>query len=206
MARSFFIILFLLSTPSTLDAKFDPENGMGNLDSSTSDSEWGTDEWITWWENIENLYLQGLEYEGLYWLLRHDLETLGYYEQLLANIEMPPPHPDWSDPPGDPSPPVIIYSIPEMAAHQKGSNHLNYGQMPEEWGPLLEAHGIDPSTIGGWSIPAPPMWVAASIVVLGQTLSDLPGGAKVIGKVLSRAGAIIIVWIELEDEHEEEDE
>lgn len=50
---------------------------------------WADTDWIAWWENIENLYLSGVEYEGLYWLLRHDLELLGYYQEFLTNIEVP---------------------------------------------------------------------------------------------------------------------
>lgn len=170
--------------------------------------DWTDADWENWWANIENLYLSGLENEGLYWLLRHDLELLGQHEEILAEIEIPAPYSGWSGGGADPSPPVYIpYSSGGAARKNISDYEPMYGQMPEEWDQLIIDHGLDPADFQtGYSIPPPPMWVAASMVAMGGILSDVPHpGTRIVGTVMSRGGAVIIVWIILEEEEGDEE-
>lgn len=187
-----FALISLVAVSSNLTAA----EAQSNQNHSTT-SSWTESDWVDWWNNIEDLYLSGLEDEGLYWLLRHDLELLEQYEEILGEVEIPPPYSGWSGGgpgPGDPHPPVDPHS----------SNTPMYGEMPNEWAGLIEAHGLDPSDFGGVGpIPAPPMWVASSIALIGSNLMVIGHpGTKVVGFVMSNAGGIMIIWIQAEDEDE----
>lgn len=75
-------------------------------------------------------------------------------------------------------------------------------------GGLILEHGLDPADFGGVGpIPAPPMWVAASISLAGTNLSQVPHpGTKVVGYVMVNVGGVMIIWVEVEDEGEDDSE
>ncbi len=166
---------------------------------------WTDSDWANWWEKIESLYLDGIEDEGLYWLLRHDLTVLGYYEPILQQVEIPPPYSGWSNP--DPGGPFIPYSTNSTVAEDEYFVPM-YGQMPSEWADLILAHGLNPADFGGAGpIPAPPGWVAASILWLGGNLSMVPHpGTRAVGVVMTNIGGVMVIWIELEDDDVGDDE
>lgn len=168
---------------------------------------WTEADWVDWWFGIEDLYLSGLPEEGLYWLLRHDLEVLGQAEPLLDQIEIPPPYSGWTDPGGPgPQPPMDPLSDGEAASDrlQNGAGYSpNYAGMPSEWVGLVEEHGIQTQPI---YVPPPPMWVGVSISALGGILaSSTHPGVVLVGRVMIGAGGIIIIWIH-EEGGEEDDE
>lgn len=173
----------------------------------TVTSQWTESDWIGWWQNIEDLYLAGLEEEGIYWLLRHDLEVLGHFSEFFSDIVIPDPYPGWGGgvpDPHDPIPPMIPYSNGQGLLEMLGGYEPMYGQMPEEWGPLLEEHGLDPANFGGYQIPPPPPWVAASISLFGTQLSWAPHpGVQIVGRVFITVGGVMIIWIELEGDEED---
>lgn len=171
-------------------------------------SDWTEEDWDNWWINIENLYLSGLEDEGLYWLLRHDLEVLGQNVDAVGELDIPPPYSGWAgDGPNPPPPGYIKSSSHKPVKSSYGESSPKYGQYPQEWEQLIIDHGLDPADFGGSIIPPPPLWVAAGMVALGGILEDVTHpGTKVVGKIMAHGGATIIVWITLEEEREEDDQ
>lgn len=178
----------------------DPED-----QTQTAGNGWTEQDWIDWWTNVQDLYQSGLEDEGMYWLLRHDLELLGYYEPVLEEIQIPAPYSGWSDGDGS-NPPTIPYSYDGFRSDRSPIQPM-YGEMPSEWEDLILQHGLDPSDFGGIGpIPAPPMWVAAGISLMGTNLSQVTHpGTKVVGYLLTNAGGVMIIWIEVQEEDDEQD-
>lgn len=56
-------------------------------------------------------------------------------------------------------------------------------------------------------VEPPPAWIAAGMIALGDLLQDVPHpGVRKVGKVMTRGGTVIVVWIEVEDEEEGDEE
>ena len=181
-------------------------NELHQSHAETVASQWTESDWIAWWENIEDLYLAGVDEEGIYWLLRHDLEVLGHFSEFFSDLDLPDPYPGWgggAPDPHDPMPPMIPYSSGQKLVEMPDVYVPLYGQMPEEWGPLLDEHGLDPSNFGGYVIPPPPTWVAASISLFGTHLTWVPHpGTQVVGRIFVTVGGVMIIWIELGDDED----
>jgi hypothetical protein len=51
------------------------------------------------------------------------------------------------------------------------------------------------------------MWLAASISLLGTNLTWSPHpGTQIVGRILVTAGGLMIIWIEIEEEKQEDSE
>lgn len=205
LTKSFlvFVLCAFLSTAAMAKDQRAPKDSEHRP--QTMNGGWTEQDWVNWWTNLQDLYQSGLDDEGMYWLLRHDLELLGYYEPVLEEIDIPAPYSGWSGGGGS-NPPTIPYAYGDERL-DRGHFRPMYGQMPSEWGDLILQHGLDPADFGGVGpIPAPPMWVAASISLLGTNLAQVPHpGTRVVGYVLTNAGGVMIIWIEVEEEDDDKD-
>ncbi len=170
-------------------------------DSTTS--VWTQQDWVNWWTAIEDLYLNGISEEDLYWQVRLDIEALGYNEPALQNIDFPAPYPGWSGSGGGSGGGDHIKPYGSHAPRERGAEYDGGGyglQYKCNLGSATRCpRGPDPWDV----VEPPPAWVATSIMILGSNLSFAPHpGVKVTGILIFNVGGILMVWIQTENDDE----
>jgi len=66
MKLKLFLLAIFFSISSICSDEALSESRLSNSVGTESVNSWTESDWVAWWTNIENLYLSGLEYEGLY--------------------------------------------------------------------------------------------------------------------------------------------
>lgn len=203
--RSVLFVLFIGILP--LEAVSAETYGGPEVNSTIQGSVWTESDWVAWWQGIEDQYLGGVSYEKLYWKVRLDLEALGQTEPFLDEIDFPAPYAGWGDPgSGDD---YEVYSQSQRS--QYPSSQRSFSANGTDPGLQYKCEPIDnrcPRGAPPFSvIEPPPMWIAASMSLLGGNLMMIPHpGGKVVGLVFSNAGGVIVIWIEKEEASDDKDD
>ena len=200
IVNRFHLFIFLFST-LLMSPAIAKEQYLNCSEPRKSSGQWTESDWINWWTNIENLYLDGLPSDGLYWLVRHDIELLQQSVDILNDVDfptLPPP----SGSPVDPNMPTMPQKSLAFSFYSNRYNDctlMKYADYPDQWHELFENYGIE--TPGWTRIPAPPVWLSASIALFGTQLTrSLDPRVRVAGYAIADVGALMIIWAELEEE------
>jgi hypothetical protein len=129
--------------------------------STTSTAVWTETDWASWYQSMATLVNSGVDPEGIYWLLRHDIDMLSIAEPLLTTIDFPPPPSGVNPGPGGGGL-IVNGGLDDPRANQLGSSAMGDQTiescyMPAQWESLIRQHGIDPAAFPqGISINVPP--------------------------------------------------
>ena len=190
-----------------------PTEPTGNSTASTA--VWTETNWESWYQSMATLVNSGVDPEGIYWLLRHDVDLLSTAEPLLATIDFPPPPGGVTPGPGGGGL-IVNGELDDPGANQLrstsgGDQTIESCYMPAQWESLIRLHGIDPATFPqGISVGVPPGWLGPGLVALGRSLRRVPHPyARAAAGALEDAGAVLSLWWAIfhgEDDDEEDDE